>query len=114
MLGHYDINFHRGRALHYRIKILDLEPQQHAVSERPVVPVANRNMVVMNVETVQLKNQLATRDQLLIFPPAVIPGAAEQSLIPPATRFNISHGDQGLRAHHLNLSNKASRDRFDR
>ena len=99
MPGQDDLHTHFGGAPHDRVKIVDLKPQQYTVSVWLVVAIANRTVMVFNVETVQLKDKLAIPDQLLIFGAPVIASAAQQTLIPTATCFHIGYGDQWLRMH---------------
>ena len=46
----FDAHF-RG-ALHDRVKVVDLEPQQHAVAIRLVMAIANRTVMVVHLEAV--------------------------------------------------------------
>ena len=71
-----DFHIHFGGALHHGVKVVDLEPQQHPVSIRPVMTISNRSMMVLDFEAVQLKNKLAIEDQLLICGPPMIAAAA--------------------------------------
>ena len=99
MTGHHDLHTHFTGALHDRVEVVHLEPQQHAVSVWLVVAIADRAVIVFHVEAMQLKDELSIRDQPLIFGAPMIAPAAQQALIPSATRFDIGYGDQRLRAH---------------
>lgn len=99
MPGHDDLHAHFSRALHDRIKVVYLEPQQYTVSIWLVIAIADWTVMVFYVEAVQLKDKLAIRDQLLIFGAPMIAPAAQQTLIPSATCFHIGYGDERLRAH---------------
>ena len=99
MPGQDDLHTHFGGAPHDRVKIVDLKPQQYTVSVWLVVAIANRTVMVFNVETVQLKDKLAIPDQLLIFGASMIAPAAEETLIPTATCFHIGYRDEWLRTH---------------
>jgi hypothetical protein len=99
MPGHDDLDAHLGRALDNRVKVVHLEPQQYTVSIWLVGSIADRNVMVADLEAMQLKNQLALVDQLLVFGTPVAAPAAQQTLIPPATCFHIGYGDEWLRAH---------------
>jgi hypothetical protein len=99
----YDVNRHFGGALHDRIKVFYLEPEQDAISIGLVVGIADGPMMVFDLETVQLKNQLAVRSQLFVVRTAMTASATEQTLIPPAAGFDISDCDEGLRTHAASL-----------
>jgi hypothetical protein len=55
-----NLDAHFGGALHERLKIVDLEPQQQPVSIRFVVAIGNRAVMVFYLEAVQLKHKLPT------------------------------------------------------
>ena len=67
MSRHDDLDAHFCGALHNRVKVVHLEPEQHAVSVWPVTRIADRTVMVFYFEAVQLKDKLAIRDQSLIF-----------------------------------------------
>jgi hypothetical protein len=77
MLGHDNPHSHFRRALHDRVKVVYLEPQQYTVSVRLVITIADRAVIVFYFEAVQLKNKLAIRDQSLIFGTPMIAPAAQ-------------------------------------
>ena len=104
MPGHDDLDAHFSGALHHRLKIVDLEPEQHPVSIWLVITVADRAVMVFYFEAVQLKNKLAIRDQLFVRGAPMIASAAQQTLIPSAACFHIGHGDQRLRTHSISVS----------
>jgi hypothetical protein len=62
MAGHNDLYPHISRALHDCVEIVHLEPQKDAISVRLVVTVADRPVIVVYFEAVQLQNQLPIRD----------------------------------------------------
>ena len=99
MTRHDDLHAHFSGALHNRVKVFHLEPQQSTVSVWPVIGIADRTVMVTHFEAVQLKDKLAIRDQPLIFRAPMIAPAAQQTLIPSATRFHIGYGDERLRTH---------------
>lgn len=94
-----DFRAHFRRALHDQVEIVHLKPQQHSVSIWLVISVADRAMVMLRVETMQLKDDLALENQLLICAAAVIALAAEQPLVPSAACFYVGYGDERLWAH---------------
>jgi hypothetical protein len=101
---HDDLGLHLGRAQHGRVEIIGLEPEQDAVAIRLVIGIANRPVMVFDVEAVQLQDQHAMRGQSLIFMAAMRAIAAKQALIPPAAGLDIGNGNEGLGAHLFSLS----------
>jgi hypothetical protein len=99
MPRHDDLHAHFSSALHHAVEVVHFEPQQYAVSIRLVVRIADRAVMVSYFEPVQLKDKFAIRDQLLIFGTSMIAPAAQQTLVPSATRFHIGYGDERLRTH---------------
>jgi hypothetical protein len=99
MTGHDQLHAHFRGALHDRVKVVYLEPQQDAVSVGLNITIANRSVMVAYSEAVQLKDKLAVRDQPLIFGAPMIAPAAQQPLVPSAARFHIGYGDERLRTH---------------
>ena len=87
------------RAGDSRVEVVDLEPEQDAVPVRPVGRVADRPVVVVDPEPVQLQDQRLARNEPFVLRPAVCARATEQPLIPPATRFDIGDGEEGLGPH---------------
>ena len=61
MPGQNDLDSHFCCPQKDLIEIFDLEPEQDAVSIRLVVAISNRAVMVVNLEAVELKNELAIR-----------------------------------------------------
>ena len=99
MAGQHDLGVHFGRALHDRVEVIHLEPEQHTVAVRSVGAVADGTVMVFDFKAVQLEDERAILHQLLIVPAAVSPAAAQQTLIPPAAGFDIRDADERLRTH---------------
>ena len=99
MPGHDDLYSHCSGALHDRVKVVYLEPQQYTISVRLIITIADRTVMVFYSEAVQLKDKLAIRDQPLIFGASMLAPATQQTLIPSATCFHIGYGDERLRTH---------------
>ena len=97
-----DIHFHR--PLESRFKIVDLEPEQHAVTIWLIVTTANRAVMMFYLEAVQLKDKLPFRNQLFVCGAPMIAPAAQQTLVPSAARFHIGHRDQRLGTHSASVS----------
>ena len=88
-----DLDIHLGHALHDRVEIIDLKPQQNSVSVWFVLTIRDGAVMMFHVEAVQLENQVAIGYQLLIRGSAMIAAAAEQALIPAAACLDVSNGD---------------------
>lgn len=97
-----DIHFHR--PLENRFKIVDLEPEQHAVSIWPIVTTANGAVMMFYLEAVQLKDKLPIPHQLFICGAPMIAPTAQQTLVPSAARFHIGNRDQRLGTHSASVS----------
>ncbi len=108
MPGQDDLHTHLERALHDGIKILYLEPQQYTVSVWLGITISDAAVMVLYFETVQLKNKLSVPDQLLIDRAPMTALAAQQTLIPTATCFDIGNGDQRLRTHRNQRNNSSA------
>jgi hypothetical protein len=89
MPGQDNLHTHFGGAVHDRIEVFDLKPQQYAVAVGPVITVADPAMIVFHFKTMQLKNKLAIRNQPLVFPASMIAADTQQTLIPPAAGFYV-------------------------
>jgi len=72
MPGQNHLHVHFSRALHDRVEVLYLEPQQHAVPIRLVVAIADPAVMVFHFKAVQLEDELAVRNQPLVLRAAVI------------------------------------------
>lgn len=104
MPWHHDFDAHFSGALHYCVKIFHFKPQEQAISIRLVVTIRDPAVVMLDFKAVQLENDLAAPDQLLVFPASVIAATAKKLLIPPAARFHICNSDQRLRLHSPSVS----------
>ena len=93
MARHDDLDAHFAGPLHDRVKLVHLEPKQYTVSVWFIVAIADRTVMMFHLEAVQLKNNLAIEEQLLVGGAAVTALAAQQALIPSATGFHIGYGD---------------------
>jgi hypothetical protein len=99
MAGKYDFDTHFRYTLHRRVEVVNFEPKQYPVSIGLVIDIPDSSVMVFDVEAMQLKHELAFRDQLLIRGAPVITPAAKQALIPATATFYICHSDEGLRPH---------------
>ena len=99
MTGQHDLDVHFGSALHYRVEVIHLEPEQHAIAVGSVGGIGDRAVMMFDFKAVQLQNELAILHHLLILPAAVRAATAQQALIPPAAGFDIRDTDERLGAH---------------
>jgi hypothetical protein len=99
MPGQHNFHAHLSGSPHDGVKVVHFEPEQDAVSVGLVIAVANRPMMVFDFEAVQLKDQLAIRNQLLVLGASMAAPATQQALVPPAAGFDIGYCDERLRAH---------------
>ncbi len=93
MPRHDNLDTHFDGSLYDRFEIVDLKPKQHAVTVWPVVRIADPAVMMLHLEAVQLKHKLPVRDQLFIGGTSMIAPAAKQTLVPPAARFHVGHGN---------------------
>ena len=96
MARHQHVRLHPLRAGDRGIDVVDLEPEQHAVAVRLDGRIADRAVMMLDPPSVQLQDQGVARNQALVFGAAVGAAAAEQILVPPAARFDVADGDEGL------------------
>jgi hypothetical protein len=104
MAGYNNLDAHFGGALYNGFKIVNLEPEQHAVPIWFVIRISDWAVMVFYCEAVQLKNKLSIGDQLFVCRAPMIAPAAEETLIPSAACFHIGYRDQRLRTHLRSVS----------
>jgi hypothetical protein len=88
-----NLHTHFHGALHDCIKVVYFEPQQYPVAIWLVVTIGNRAVMVFDFEAMQLKDEPAVRDQLLVGRAPMIAPATQQTLIPPTACFHIRDGN---------------------
>src|SRR6185437_11686321 len=93
----FDTHFHR--TLHDRVEVFHFKPEQHTIAIRSVVGIADGTVVMLDVKTVQLQNELTVLHQLLILRASVNSTAAQQALIPLAAGLYIRNANEWLGAH---------------
>ena len=64
------------------VEVVQLEPQEHAISRRDV-GVSKAAVVVLDVPAVQLEDQPITPEQLFVLAAPMAAAAPEQELVPP-------------------------------
>ncbi len=99
MAGHDNLSVHFLGASSGRFEVLDLKPQEHAISIRLKIGISDGAMMVLHVPAVQLQNQSALRNQPFILGAAVCALTTQQALIPAAARFDITHANEWLWMH---------------
>ncbi len=95
MAGQDDLRLQLCGAGGGRIEILELEPQKHPVSAGEI-RIANATVVMLHVPTMQLHDQSAVQDKLLIVVTPMTALAAKQALIPATARRNIADTNERL------------------
>ena len=103
MAPHEDLRFQDVNPWEGCVEVMDLKPEQHAVSVWPERWIADTAMVMFHIPPVQLKDEPALPNQPLVLTPAMRTLAAQQSLIPATARLNIAHANKGLWIHATNL-----------
>lgn len=76
MAGQNELDAHFGGALHDGVKVIDLEPEQHAIAVGLGGWIANWAVMMFDVKTVQLQDETAIFHELLIVAAAVRAAAA--------------------------------------
>jgi hypothetical protein len=76
MAGQHDLDTHFGSALHYRVEIIHLEPEQHTIAVGSVGAIGDGAVMMLALKAVQLQDEPAILHQLLVLPAAVNPAAA--------------------------------------
>ena len=71
MTGQDYFDVHSGNALHYRVEVIHLEPEQHTITVGSVGAIADGAVMMFDFKAVQLQNELAILHHLLILPAAV-------------------------------------------
>jgi hypothetical protein len=100
MPGKNHLDLHFLGAGHRRIEIINLEPQEHAVSVRLEILIANRTvMVPHHVPAVQLKDQSIVQNKTLILGAVMRTSTIKETLIPATARLDIVHANQRLWAY---------------
>ena len=90
MAGQDHLDFHRFSTSHCCIEIVDLKPQEDAVSVRLEIWISNRTVMVLDIPSVQLKDQLAADNKAFILRSAVRTLAAEQLLVPSTACLDVA------------------------
>jgi hypothetical protein len=96
-----DPGAHRFGPCNGGVDVVNLEPEKQSISWGHVVRIANRSVMVLHFPAVQLHHEPARMHETLVIRTAMCAFAIEQSLIPAAACFDISHANQGLRSHDL-------------
>jgi hypothetical protein len=97
--GQHDLDAHFGRAPHYGIEVIDLEPEKHTIAVRFVSAIPDGTVMMFDFKTVQLQHDLTAVEELFVLRAAMAAGDAEQALIPAAAAFDIRHTDERLGSH---------------
>lgn len=99
MRRHDDFDLHGCGAGDESVKVIDLKPKEDAVAVGFPVAVADGEMIVVDVETVELEDELAVGGKAFVFVAAVGALATEELLVPEATGLDAGDGEERLGAH---------------
>jgi hypothetical protein len=99
MPGMNYLDLHFFRTGHSCIEIVEFKPQQHAVSVRLEILIADWAVIVSYIPPVQLQDQSPIRNKPLVLGTAVCALTTKKTLIPTAACFDIMHANQWLWAH---------------
>jgi hypothetical protein len=102
--SHHDFDTHRLTAFDGGIDVGYFKPKRHPIPVRPLVRIADRNVVMAHQPGMQLQHETPIVNESLIFGPAVGALTSEQSLIPAAAGLDVVHANEGLGAHESRLS----------
>jgi 2-keto-4-pentenoate hydratase len=91
-----DLRIHFIGASNSCIEVIDLKPQKNAIPVGLVTRITNRPVVMFDLESMQLKDQDAIRDEPLILCATVRTSAAKQALAPAAACLDIAHRNAWL------------------
>jgi hypothetical protein len=108
MPGTNHLNLHFLGAGHGRIEIINLKPNEDAVSVCQI-RVADFTVIVFHIPTVQLQNQSRVRNKTLVLGAAVRTLTAKEPLIPATACFYITYANQWLWAHWNSVVNFINR-----
>ena len=87
-----------------RVEVVDLEPQEHAVSVWLKTGIPDGAMMVLHIPSVQLQDQPALGDQPFILTAAMRALTTQQTLVPATARLNVTHADEWLWMHRNSLA----------
>ena len=104
-----DLGLELGSAGQGLVEVVHLKPQEDAVAIGMNIRIADRQMVVGDLETVQLENEDAARDQPLVLRPSVPALTAQEMPVPATAGLHIGNRYEGLRTHRNLLSMPARR-----
>ena len=93
MAWHIDRSLQVLSACNRRVEVVEFKPQEHAVSVWRDVGISDAGMMMLNIPSVQLKNQPAVRNEPLVLGAAMGALAAKETLIPATARLDIGHAN---------------------
>ena len=99
MAGKNNLDLHFRGALHYRVEVFHLKPEQHTISVGLIGTIADVTVLVLDFKAVQLQDERAIFHELLVLLAAVGTAATQQALVPAAAGFDIGDADERLGAH---------------
>jgi len=94
-----DLHSHTKRAAYGSVEVVQLEPQNDAISVWSKGRISERTMIVFRIPSVQLQNELVARHEALILVTPMPARAAEKLLVPSADCWHIVNTDEGRKSH---------------
>ena len=99
MARHIDLGVQALSAFNRRVEVVEFKPQEHAVPVWCDVGISDAGMMMLNIPSVQLKNQPAVRNEPLVVGSPMGALAAKETLIPATARLDIGHANKWLWIH---------------
>jgi hypothetical protein len=99
MAWHDDLSVQVLSACNRRVEVVELKPQEHAVSVWCDGGISDVAMMMLHIPPVQLKDQPAMGNEPLVLGPAVGAFAAQETSIPATARLDIGYANKWLWMH---------------
>ena len=99
MTRQHHVHLHLDRPPKGGVEVVQFEPQQDAVAVRPVCPVGDRAVMVLDFKGVELQDEFAVPGQPFVLGTSVSALESEQTLVPATAGFHVSDGDEWLWSH---------------
>ena len=93
MSWQHDLGFQFLGSRNRVVEVVELEPEQDAVAVWFVRWIPDRQVVVLDLEAMELKNQVAVGNKPIVLGSAVGALTSQQTLVPAAARFNVGDSD---------------------
>ena len=81
-----------------RVEVVDFEPEEDAVSMGEV-GIADGAMMMFHIPAMELHDEFAVGNELLVMRAAMAALAVQEPLVPTAAGFDVTNTNERLRAH---------------